>query len=1325
MTFSTYGRETTTIDFTDLIEQAHFCFGEIHSGASCQCQETIFDHDEAYLNVNDVNETSSVNQIGYGTNIIHVIDRNIRNYKKLNASGIRLLMKFKNPDLNNVELWLKKCLSELLKLVEKELNISPLDRVGLVFTNANNVQINFSISFRPFNQYNPDVLLIELDKVMQSNINFFIDDSLIVNFDHVKIPIGYGRRAYVGKSSDDYYKLHKRSIYNPFLEPNDNNMCLAVALAIAIAHNEDTNRYNMLTYAKNYHDLIAEAHQLCRNAQVDLQYGGGIFEIKEFQDYLGCDYRITVFASRDGRNIYFKSCHQNYKYSINLLLDQNHYSVILNATAAFAVSYFCTHCSIGYTNKFGHRKCTIKCDRCFTSPPCQKIVDFKCNDCNRTFRSTECFVNHLSQNICASFKFCTNCFTSYTVRKREDHLCGYNYCKICKERMPIRHECFMATTKPKCESNTGDLYIFYDFESFQTKAMNNENTNFEHEVMLCVAHQSCKKCRDNNNITDFCEQCGVREHIFNSNDVIHDFMEYLGKIDDKFKRIILLAHNGQKYDNHFLIKYMYLNSSGWPLNENSLIMNGSKLMRIKIGRYSFIDSLNFFSTALSKLPAMFSLENNSKGFYPHFFNKPENLNYIGNLPDLKYYGIDNMKEADRAKLLDWYNQKKQQNYLFDNKMELLMYCREDVNILRNACLKFRSIMYELTKVEPFYQVTLAGTAMSVFTSMFLKKNHISIIPRNGYRFADNQSIKAIKWLEWEAHKRNMKIQTAANGREVRIARDILVDGFFPPNNVFSFLGCYWHQCNKCFPIQYHTSPHSNSKMAFMYESCIARAEKIRSLGYNLIEMWEHDFDKELKTCAELNIYIESLDHLKISPLDPRDSFMGGRTGVCKLYHKISQNEKILYYDVTSLYPYINKYGKYPIGKPKILLNNDLLGRSPFDIEGILKVDILPPKSLYHPVLGVKMHNKLMFILCYKCALEKSSQQCKHTESERIIHGTYISDELRLAIQKGYKIIKIYEAWEYEVLQYDKNAKIDGIFGKYIDTFLKIKSESSGYPPWCKTEADKKRYIDEFYKNEGIKLDDNKIKKNAGYRSLSKLLLNSLWGRLGMRQDKTKKIFVKNSNKLLDLMVNPSIEVNSFYGLCQDSLLVSYKLREECHEIHPNVNVVLAAYTSAQARMHLYNYLDRLQDRCLYYDTDSVIFISRCSNDKLELGDNLGELTDELAVYGDDSYISEAVFTSEKSYAFIVKTPGQLDQTVCKVKGINLSHKNSQKVNFDTMKNLVLGNQNEVITLQNDAILRTGDSTVYTTEQKYKFKVNATKRIKLGSNHVYTLPYGYL
>jgi len=54
-------------------------------------------------------------------------------------------------------------------------------------------------------------------------------------------------------------------------------------------------------------------------------------------------------------------------------------------------------------------------------------------------------------------------------------------------------------------------------------------------------------------------------------------------------------------------------------------------------------------------------------------------------------------------------------------------------------------------------------------------------------------------------------------------------------------------------------------------------------------------------------------------------------------------------------------------------------------------------------------------------------------------------EVRLAVEKGYRILEIYEVYEYQVTQYDPETGDSDIFGSYINTFLKLKAEASGYP----------------------------------------------------------------------------------------------------------------------------------------------------------------------------------------------------------------------------------------------------------------------------------------
>jgi len=58
--------------------------------------------------------------------------------------------------------------------------------------------------------------------------------------------------------------------------------------------------------------------------------------------------------------------------------------------------------------------------------------------------------------------------------------------------------------------------------------------------------------------------------------------------------------------------------------------------------------------------------------------------------------------------------------------------------------------------------------------------------------------------------------------------------------------------------------------------------------------------------------------------------------------------------------------------------------------------------------------------------------------------------------------------------------------------------------------------------------------------------------------------------------------------------------------------VIASYVKAGVRIHLYTYLDILQKRALYTDTDSLIYIQpRDGAALVKTGDCLGHMTSEL------------------------------------------------------------------------------------------------------------------
>lgn len=363
-----------------------------------------------------------VYQYGYGNGkeLVHIITLTERSFKKLNANGMRAEFKFVNPDVNNLENWMKMCFTQLLSIAQHRLDIEPQDRVGIAFQNIECDKTSFNISFRRFDQYSAEVVLSALAIVLQSNINFLVDDNLVINVDHVRVPTGGSRRSCVGKTKEDFLKIHNRSIFAPNLRAEDGNICLPVALVIGVAFNDGAigqNFYNRLTYPPNHRDLITEAKKLARAADVNYINGCGIDEIRKFEEYFSNSYNLNVYASRDGRNIYHKS-NRNKKH-INLLLDNNHYSLIKSLTAVFSTAYFCSYCAEPYTTRLQHRSCPFKCDRCYRVPPCEEAVIIKCQDCNRDFVNANCFNHHLKTYICLKIRICTKCLTTYSYDKKK------------------------------------------------------------------------------------------------------------------------------------------------------------------------------------------------------------------------------------------------------------------------------------------------------------------------------------------------------------------------------------------------------------------------------------------------------------------------------------------------------------------------------------------------------------------------------------------------------------------------------------------------------------------------------------------------------------------------------------------------------------------------------------------------------------------------------------------------------------------------------------------------------------------------------------------
>ena len=142
------------------------------------------------------------------------------------------------------------------------------------------------------------------------------------------------------------------------------------------------------------------------------------------------------------------------------------------------------------------------------------------------------------------------------------------------------------------------------------------------------------------------------------------------------------------------------------------------------------------------------------------------------------------------------------------------------------------------------------------------------------------------------------------------------------------------------------------------------------------------------------------------------------------------------------------------------------------------------------------YEKLVFTLHIACSETRNQNKCEHTDNERSFIGTWTTDEINKALEKGYKVIRTYEVWHC-------NKSTDDLFKGYIRRFMKIKLESSKYD--FKTEEEKANFKIKIKKS--LDIDIEKFEFNAGLRSISKLCLNSLWDKFGQRSNMSQTNYV--------------------------------------------------------------------------------------------------------------------------------------------------------------------------------------------------------------------------
>ena len=945
-----------------------------------------------------------------------------------------------------------------------------------------------------------DELLATLAMKLNSNEAFNPDRAFHVDVVFVSMPdpgTGHRKNKNPGRMCLDRENKKKRCIITI---NNNDELCCARAIVTMRAHCHKEDGVDALrlwdSLKKGYPVQQQQAQTLHQQAGV-AEGACGLPELAKFQQALGPSYQLLVMLRMKPFDLIFigpEAPHQ-----IRLLKSNDHFDGLTSFPAFLNKSYYCVECQRGFnTNDRRNHICQgRRCSACGRFD-CEDYVRGTrpaeyCNLCNCKFYGPFCKRHHVVTKQCELVKTCVKCQAQYTVVPNRRHKCGVAKCPVCHEWVYVaEHKCYIQPVKEKEEVEETEepteegggcmvappppLFVYADYEAAQ-----------DHEGVF-VPNLLCYTTSEEEEI-----------HVLHGEDCSLQFLQELDELadvqdSDREREIIIVFHNFKGFDSVFIVNELYRQQR--EVVEQLTV--GAKVLSFRSGALKFIDSLSFLPMPLASFTSTFNLTEMKKGFFPHLFNTPDNQNYEGRIPDIEFYDPDGMMPNKKEELLHWHADQVHRNVTFNLKQEMIAYCRSDVALLKAGCEAFQQEFEKQAGFNPMEKsITIASACNLYWRTHHLAPNTIAVEPLRGWRGANtNQSVKALQWLylkEHEIPKQGAsadRIRHVRNGGEQSIrtaATFYFVDGYDPmTRTVYEFHGCLHHGCPRCYPnrqAKHYATPERTVEE--LYQATLNKRMSILRAGYTIIELWECEWDRLVDTNADVQCFLASLE--LVPPLEPRDAFFGGRTGAVALHAVAGEGEEIRYCDITSLYPWVNKNCCYPVGHPQIITQP--ADQSIHSYFGLALVDILPPTGLYHPVLPVRCGGKLTFPLCKSCVKEEQEKpmlqrthHCVHTDTERMLRGCWCTPEIVQAVQKGYKIIKIHEVWNFPQQR-------TGLFRDYVDTWLQKKQEACGWPRCCETLEQKRDYIQNYEQKEGIRLDVAKIQKNPGRKATAKLMLN--------------------------------------------------------------------------------------------------------------------------------------------------------------------------------------------------------------------------------------------
>lgn len=831
----------------------------------------------------------------------------------------------------------------------------------------------------------------------------------------------------------------------------------------------------------------------------------------------------------------------------------------------------------------------------------------------------------------------------------------------------MEHVCYMKLPVEMKMGKSEEIYV-YDLECAQIRE--DDLKVFIHEVNLVCVRRAYP---DENGDCD--------RHYFAN---IEDFMVYVLSFTADSR--VYLAHNGGKYDVQFVLKYLESNLIQHNFIPTPSSMHAYLSVIIPFGAgisSTFLDFRHFMPGSLKGIGLSFGLSV-SKGDFPHHFNNGFNDNYIGPLPELDnsddYWCLNSKKtQEDIDEFNEWYERESliyctcdgdlcecsKEKWVF--KDQLLKYCWLDVDVLAEACVKYRNNALEFGMsseeadnegwisrgIDPFQYVTIPQIAVNLLLGGTQAQDILTVTPPK--RRTERVKL-AIPWLENMSAMYSKKIHHIGNSNKEYYCfkTERFLDGFCKEDgSVFVCLSCNFHACRQCHLEEIETGlDHIRGATYSMVEKDteVFVSTLLRFYGTtNTTIVWEHELSE-----MHFSLYDIELGNI----MKDRDMFYGGRTEVFSPFAQTSINgstDEIKYHDVCSLYPYVCAFKALPVGDPTHLIGGSI------DKSRLYSTHANPYFGYVR--CRVRPNNKDIIGLLPFRDLDTGRLDFPLFE----MTGAWGTQELQLAFENGYECLEV-----YEVYHWSHDQRSDTLLRGYVSFFLRMKQEAEGWKKLGATsdspsEEEQQIIQEKVFVESGqiARIRPCNVVKNPVKRQMAKLFLNSLWGKFCQKPHRECYVVIHGYKQFASLWFDPSLDRSlfSFRHISGNTWKVKFSTNETFTKPNLKYNIFLSSKVTEWARCILHRQMLKIgKERILYCDTDSLMFLWPRDGVKLD-GVGLGNWIDEYP----DKVITKLYAIAPKFYYLQFEGGSNL----LKSKGIQLTLRNAREISSAALEDQLL------------------------------------------------------